>query len=277
MPTRPDVVAREAADHVHHHPLETLGRVGYAVKGGVYVLMGILAVAAARGGGETDGQKGALHELAGTPFGGVLLTIAAIGLAAYALWRVALALLDPEGEGSDGKGLATRAFYLLSAASYGTLAYTAVRVLQGASESGGGTESRTATLLSQPAGPWLVGLVGLGVVAYGGREFYRAYTASFMDKLALSGEAAARRSTVRHIGQAGLSARGVVYAIIGAFLVVAAWQSDPEEAKGLDEALSALRDQSFGPVLLGLVALGLIAYGLYCWVNARYRRFEGAQ
>ncbi len=267
-----------AARHARRHPLETLGRVGYAVKGVVYVLLGVLAVDAARGSGSPEGQTGALQAIAATTFGGLLLGLVAVGLLAYALWRLALAALDPADHGTDASGLARRAGYVISGVAYGALAFTAYKILTGAGASaGGGPDEETATLMSQPFGPWLVGAVGLGVMAFGAFELYRAYTASFMDKLALSGEAAQQRTTVRRLGQAGLAARGVVYLVIGGFLVVAARQSDPSEARGLDGALAALQGQPYGAVLLALVGLGLAAYGLYCLVNARYRRFEGAQ
>ena len=69
----------------------------------------------------------------------------------------------------------------------------------------------------------------------------------------------------------------MVYGVIGATVGVAAYRYDPDAARGLDGALAALRDQPYGPVLLGAVGVGLAAYGLYCGVNARYRRFEGVQ
>ena len=278
MPTRPDIAAQQAASSAKRHPLETLGRVGYGVKGAVYALLGGLALQAAFSGGDPEGSRGALATLADTSFGTVLLTLVAIGLAAYALWRVALAVLDPENEGDDGKGLARRAFYLISAASYGALAYAAFKLSRGTGgEGGGGTQDRTADLLSQPFGRWLVGLVALAVLAYGAYQFVRAYKSSFMEKFDLEGEAARHREFLRHAGQAGLAARGVVYLIVGGFLGLAALRYDASEARGLDGALSTLQQQPFGPVLLGVVAIGLLGYAVYCVANAWYRRFEGQQ
>ena len=70
----------------------------------------------------------------------------------------------------------------------------------------------------------------------------------------------------------GIAARGVVFALMGVFVLQAAIQADPQEARGLDGALESLQGQSYGPYLLGLAALGLVAYGAYCLLNARYRR-----
>jgi len=71
-------------------------------------------------------------------------------------------------------------------------------------------------------------------------------------------------------------ALGVVFTIIGIFMIVAAVQFNPQKAKGLDTALSELLHlPPFGPVLLGIVALGLIAYGVYSFVEARYAASVG--
>ena len=50
----------------------------------------------------------------------------------------------------------------------------------------------------------------------------------------------------------------------------------PGEARGLGEALRALRGHAYGPWLLGGVAFGLVAYGLYQCVAARYCRIHPA-
>jgi hypothetical protein len=74
------------------------------------------------------------------------------------------------------------------------------------------------------------------------------------------------------LGRFGEAARGVVFVIIGFFLLEAARQSDPNQARGLDGVLQSLAQQPYGPWLLGIVALGLVAYGIHMGVQARYRR-----
>ena len=73
-------------------------------------------------------------------------------------------------------------------------------------------------------------------------------------------------------GQLGFAARGVVYLMLGSFLIQAALRHNPEEAGGIGRALRELSNQPYGPWLLGIVALGLVAYGFFCFVLARYRR-----
>jgi len=270
MPSADDV-----ARHARQHPLETLGRVGYAVKGVLYVLVGLLALDAARGGGDPEGQTGTFEAIAQTSWGPAVLWTLVVGLAAYAAWRVALAVLDPEAEGDDAEGIVQRVFYAVSAIAYGGLAYSAYKVVTGVGADEGGTEDRAQTLLGLPGGRWLVGLAALGLLAYGVWQFVRAYKVSFMNHFRLEGVAARRRDLVRRAGQGGLAARGVVYLLAGGFMSLAALHANSEEAGGLDQALGTLQRQPAGPWLLGAVALGLILYGVYCGVNAAYRRYEG--
>ena len=79
-----------------------------------------------------------------------------------------------------------------------------------------------------------------------------------------------------NLGRLGYAALGVVFTIIGIFLIVAAVQFNPHKAKGLDTAIAELLKLPLGQVLLILVALGLLAYGLYSFVEARYRRIGSA-
>jgi hypothetical protein len=76
------------------------------------------------------------------------------------------------------------------------------------------------------------------------------------------------------IARFGLAARGVVFSIIGFFLIQAARHYDPSEVRGLGEALQVLAQQPYGAWIMGIVALGLIAYGIYMIIQGRYRRLD---
>jgi hypothetical protein len=155
------------------------------------------------------------------------------------------------------------------------LAYSAAQLIFG---SGGGSRGDaaskewTATLLAQPFGQWLVGAVGLGFIAFAVSQFYKAFTAEFRENLKTNEMDKKTETFATRSGQAGLSARGVVFGIIGVFLIQAARHSNAGEARGLSGALRALEQQSYGQWVLGIVALGLVAYGFYMLVLARYRR-----
>ncbi len=253
-----------------------LARFGYAAKGVVYLIIGgLAALAAFTGGGRTTDSRGAFEEILSKSYGKFLLGAIAIGMAAYAFWRIVQAVKDTENKGSSAKGIARRIGYAVIGAIHIGLAYSAVKLILGSGgQSRGDAASKewTAKLLEQPFGQWLVGAVGLGFIAFAVSQFYKAYTAKFREKLETNEMDEKTQTFATRTGQAGLSARGVVFGIIGLFLIQAAMYSSAGEARGLSGALRALEQQSYGQWLLGVVALGLIAYGFYMLVQARYRR-----
>jgi len=82
---------------------------------------------------------------------------------------------------------------------------------------------------------------------------------------------ATRRWALR-LGQAGYSAKGVAFGIVGVLVIIAAVTYDPDKSRGLDAALTTLAGQPYGRWLLSALALGIGCYGLYCFVWARYPR-----
>lgn len=265
----------ESTDHSDW--VEWLARAGYVAKGVVYSIIGALAVQVALGdGGQTTGAQGALAEIASQPFGQTLLAITGVGLMGYALWRFLQAATDPDHEGTDAKGIAIRVAWGCSGVIHVMLAVEAFRMVMGSAGSSGSDSSAqhwTRRLMEQPFGPWLVGAVGLAVVAGGAVQIYRAYSAKFMEKLRTPSMSSTERTWSERIGRAGFAARGIVFFVIGGGLIAAAMSTDASEAMGVGRALSQLSGTSYGPWLLGLVALGLAAYGVFCaGVLGRYRR-----
>ena len=174
--------AKNAAQKSARPWLERLARLGYATEGAMYALIGLLAAGVAFGsGGHATGQRGALEIVAGSPFGGVLVGLIALGFLGYALWRGIQAITDPDGEGTDVKGIGKRAGYGVSALVYAGLAFSAVGLILGSASRGGRTpDDWTALLLSWPLGRALVVCAGLAVVGLGLRELYQAYKARFL-------------------------------------------------------------------------------------------------
>ena len=254
--------------------IERLARVGYAAKGVVYVLIGVLAARAALGaGGRTTDSGGALTAIGNASYGRLLLVVIAIGLLGYALWRVIEAATDAERKGSDAKGLAKRAAGAGRGLLYVGLALQAVRLLRGGSAGGDGrTQDWTARLMAAPFGRWLVAAVGVGVIGYALYQLYRAYASKVRKHLDLSRLSAGAQQLAVAVGRFGIGARGVVFLVIGWFLVRAARQADASQASGVGEALRTLERQPNGKWLLALVGLGFVAYGIYELINARYRR-----
>ncbi|HEV7301835.1 MAG TPA: DUF1206 domain-containing protein [Tepidisphaeraceae bacterium] len=278
MSTIPSQIASHARDARHHaRPfLAKLARIGYAAKGTLYVVVGLLAAASALGvGGRATGSRGALQTLIEQPFGKFLLGVVAVGLIGYSIFQFVRAVEDPEQEGNDRKAMLKRAGFFISGVIHASLFLAAARMLVGRSSGGGedsGAQSWTATIMEYPLGRWLIAAIGVGIIVYGIAQFVRAWKAKLSDQMVLDDLSNGTRDIVRKVSRFGLAARGVVFSIIGSLLIVAAWQYDASEAKGLGGALATLERQPFGPWLLGLVALGLIAYGAYQFVLSRYRR-----
>jgi hypothetical protein len=253
-----------------------LARSGYAARGVVYLIVGGLAVLAALGGGQTTDSKGALLTILQQPFGDVLLGLVALGLVGYAIWRLVQAVMDTDHHGTDAKGLAIRGGLLVSAVTHTLLAFFALSLIFGWGTGGGGggdggARDWTAWLLQQPFGRWLVGLVGAAVVGAGIAHMVKGYKAHFEKYLEMAPRTLDKASPICRFG---LVARGVVFLIIGGFLLVAAWRFSSGDVVGLQGALQTLQQQPYGWILLGIVALGLFAFGVYSLIEARYRRID---
>lgn len=252
--------------------IERMARIGYASKGVVYLLVGYIAARAAFGNGDTEGSTGALAFLVDKPFGKLVLVLLAVGLAGYSLWRLVQALADPEGKGTDAKGLAVRAYMFASAVIHGAMVMAAVRLITGDPAGGeDGAQGMTARVMAQPAGRWLVGLVGLLVIAAACQQAWQATGERYRKRVRLDRLTPEVARWVGPVARLGLVSRGIAFLLVGGFLVVAAVRANPAEAKGLGDALATLQQQPAGTLLLLVVALGLAAYGVYELVKARYR------
>ncbi len=146
--------------------MESLTRLGYGVRGFIYITMGMLALSVVLGkGGAPVDPQGAIAAIGRQPAGLYFLWVVLIGLVSYALWGIIRAVFDPLHKGNDMKGVLARVGFLLSAASYSYLALYTYGLISGAGNSG---QSGPV-----PNNPWhrsclphggglLVGLVGFG-------------------------------------------------------------------------------------------------------------------
>lgn len=251
---------------------EVLSRAGFVARGVIYAIIGILSLELALGvGGRTTNQKGALQVIAAQPFGQVLLTLVAIALAGYALWRFSHALLGHGPESSDSTF--DRVAALGSGIVYAVICALAVEILLGSgSGSSSNTQKTTGGILGWPAGTWIVGIAGVVLIGVGVYQGYRAISRDFLKDSKTEEMSPAVRTWVTWIGTIGHLARMVVFGLVGVFLLVAALDYNPQQAVGLDGALAKLAHHTYGPALLGVVAAGLLAFALYSMSDARYRR-----
>jgi hypothetical protein len=248
-----------------------LARAGLAARGVIYILLGWVAMLLALGNSSHEAdQQGALQLLAGKPYGSVSLWLLGLGLAAYALWRLSQAAFGVAGE---GRKAGPRLRSLASGVIYAALAYLTFKVISGTGGSQSGQQQDvTARVMAHPGGRWLVGIVGLVIVAIGVVLATEGVRHKFMKYLRTSQMGARTRRVVKLLGVIGTVARGVVVALVGIGVVDAAVSYNSAKSGGIDKALLGLRNQPAGPVLLILVALGLVIFGVYGLCEARWRR-----
>lgn len=263
-----DTDVQQQAEQAARHPwVERVGTFGFAAKGFLYVVMGMIAGSVGIGGGGGDASgTGAITQLSQESYGTVLLIGLAFGLAGYTALRVLHVVINPSDE--DGLlGIGYRITYAVRAAVYGFLAGFTVKVLLGSGGGGGGGEqSATRTLLELPAGRLLVGGLALVLVGVGVHQLWSAATGGFMQQLEGAEEEA--RRTGRVLGTIGHAARGILYGTVGVLFGRAAMASDPSQAGGVDEALQTIAGAGAGTAALAALALGLAAYGAFCWAVA---------
>ena len=251
---------------------EGLSRAGFVARALIYGIIGVLALRLAVGeGGKMTNQQGALHTVAHQPFGKVLLTLVAVGLGGYSLWRLVRAAIGHGPEGSDSNF--DRVAALGSGLVYGGICVLAVEILVGAGGGSVGPKKATAGVLGWP----------------GGRVDRRHRRPRDDRNRSLSGlpwnhEVLSRRLEGRGDGATDQRvdrparvrwsprADGRLRHSSGIFLIKAAVDYDPREAVGLDGALAKIVNRSYGSLLLGIVAAGLIAFALYSLSDARYRK-----
>jgi hypothetical protein len=254
--------------------VDWLAKAGFAARGVMYVLIGILALEVAFGNsGHKADQSGAVRVVGQTPFGGVLLWLLAIGLIGMALWRLSEALYG--GPGADGRKTSSRLIAGFKTVLYGFLAYSIMKYALGLGapkSSNKQSVDLTATAMRQPGGRILVGIVGLVLIGVGVWLAWRAFERKFLAELRTGEMSAQTRKVVTFLGRFGGVARGIVFGAAGLFLLIAAFTAKAHKAKGLDATLLAFTKTPAGPWLLVLVAIGLVLFGGYSFAESRWRR-----
>jgi uncharacterized protein DUF1206 len=250
-----------------------LARAGLAARGVVYVLVGIIAIQIAVDGTKQQADRvGAVRLVAQTPLGSVILWLLVIGFAGMTLWRLSEAIWGSNESG--GHKASQRVANLGRAVFYAAVTYGILKYALGIGQPGSSdqqSQDLTAAALRHPGGQTVVAIVGIVVAAAGLYLMVKAYRREFLKHLRLGTASPATRKTVTRLGQIGGIAQGFVFGTIGVFLVIAALDANPQQAKGIDSALRALAHTPLGPWLLVVVALGLVTFGVYSWCEARWR------
>jgi len=242
-------------------------------RGVLYGLIGLIAMEIAVSNSHQQADRsGAVRLVAATPFGSVVLWLLVAGFAGMALWRLSEALWGAAGP--DGGKATSRAGSAARAAGYGVICYGILKYALGLgapASTDRQSQDLTAAALRYPGGQVAVAIAGVVIVVAGIALMYQAWQARFLRTMRLRSASPAVRKAVTRLGQIGGIARGAVFVTIGIFLMIAAVDAQPRQAKGIDSALRSLDHTPLGPWLLALVALGLVIFGAFSVCEARWR------
>jgi hypothetical protein len=266
----------EARQLERARPFRWLVRAGFVARGITYGVIGALALALALGAGTmgtAPNQQGALALIARNPVGKVALVVICAGLLAYALWKVMQGIAGRGPEGGGDPGLLDRVGNVAGGVVYLGFFAVALRVLTGSSGNTSAQQKHAAAgVLGWPGGQEIVGIAGGVLIAVSLYQLYSALRGEFADDIKTGHMGAQEREVFMLIGRVGLTARALVFALVGYFVVRTAIEFKPSDAVGLDGALSRLHHQPLGPWALGFVAAGLVTFAVYSLLEARYRR-----
>ena len=252
--------------------MKNAARFGYYAKGFTYILIAMLAMQAATGNGNAGSTHGALQSLDGAAFGNVMLLAVAAGLGSYALWKFYILIVDPEDDGWGHR--LTALFVCFTNLGFAAEAFSLSLALGGPRTEGDPARHWSAIVMQHPAGRYAVGFAGLCVAAYGVSQLVRAIRRKVDVMLRKMKMAPDTKRWVILACKFGIAARGVVFLLLGWFLVLAGLQTDASEARDFGHTLDQIRQQPMGRTLLFVVAAGLLAYAAYQMLRARYQRFE---
>jgi hypothetical protein len=253
-----------------------LARAGLVARGVLYLIIGWIAIQVAFGSsGRQADQAGALHLLGRNPAGEVALWLLVVGFAGMCLWRLAEVIFGAAE--TDGGKASVRLASLGRVLIYGFITYGVLKYALGV----GGPKSSdqqsmdlTAKAMSYPGGRVIVIIAGVALAGGGLALAWSFARAKFLKKLNTSEMSARTEKVVTWLGRIGGVARGAVFVTAGVFLIIAAVNYQPQQAKGIDSALRALARTPLGPWLLLVVAIGLILFGAFSCCEARWRKVQ---
>jgi hypothetical protein len=250
-------------------------RFGLVARSGFYLLLAGLVVNLAVEGsqGPQADAKGALETVAGNPIGEAAIVAVALGFLAFGATRLWTAWQD------ERPSIWRRTTTALQGAFYLLLMWIPLSYVFGNRTAGSNkSQHRVAgDLLGLPGGRVLVGLLGVIVITVCANQIRTALTQEYADGMPAHGAPAWVDWLIRGAATLGIPARALVFLPVGVCLIVAAVQSDPHHAEGLDQLLAQLSGEWWGVLLLALVAVGLLIFATYSLLEARYRRVLRAE
>ncbi len=233
-------------------------RLGYAMRGLLFVALGYLAWTTGRG----QTAMVAVARLKSVPGGALILLLLGVGLVGLALFRLAEAWFDLDGRGGNAAGKLTRAGRALGGLAYGAVGAGALAIVAGAH---GGTAMREGKQIAAHGPGLLLILAGVGLMIAAAAQVSTALTGRFMRELD-----GATPPSMRWLGAAGYAARGIVFAMLGWATVKAGVGGARLRDSG--QVLDTLSQHHW---LYQCVTYGLVLFGIFSLAESRCRRIPG--
>ncbi len=271
-----EAVRSETETLERSQPFQWLVRAGFVARGITYGVIGGLALAIAIGAGTmgtSPNQQGALVLIAHTPVGRPAMVVICAGLIAYAVWKFTQAFFGHGPEGGGSARLKDRIANLAGGVVY--LGFFAVAILAfTGSSSNSSNEPRSAAsgVLGWSGGQVIIGIAGAALIAISLYQIWDALSGRYARESKTEQMNPPQHRLFMVLGRVGLTARALVFGLIGYFLERTAIELKASNAIGVDGALARLHQQPLGRWLVGLVAAGLLTFAAFSLAEARYRR-----
>lgn len=252
--------------------IDASARLGLASRGLVHLVIGALGAKTALGhNGRAIGTRDAMFELG--KIGALPLVFVAIGLIGYGAWRLVQTIADTEDKGRSLGGLLVRFGFFLNGVFYFALAPLAVKLAAGMqTDPRDPTRESAEWIMRLPGGDWAVATLGVLLIYSAVAQILEAARAGFASDFAGSTMSPRMIWLWIQIGRWSIGVRAILFAIMGGFLIRAAIDRMPREAKSLGESFAYLREGPFGPYFFGIMSLGILAFAAFSFVYARERR-----
>jgi hypothetical protein len=241
-------------------------RLGYIIRGILYGSVGVVALQIVFGfsykGKNTSDVLYFIHDLS---FGNILLGFTIIGLLGYAIWsfiRAGLDLLVPQ---VPHMKFITRVGYIFSACSYILLIFPTLGMmfLPIHKHRLSPINQLLLTLLDIPFGRFALILIGMATMLGGIMQMHKAIRADDPSDFWSEETHDHIQKPFMFFARIGTSVRGLVFSLIGYFILLAGMYINPADIKGIDGVIDVINEMHYGYIFLLFIGIGLVFFGVY--------------
>jgi hypothetical protein len=241
--------------------VERIERYGFFIRGLIYIILGWFGIQLSLGLRDRGANLiDVISSLNNLLYGKIILILVSLGLLGYSFWGIARGIFNVLDENKELHGWGKRVGYLISAISYGSLAFSSLLFIKGTSvASASGDPSKIVDKVwPLPFGRELLLLLGLfWIFGAIGQLISINKSSSWLEKT-------------------GLISRAFIYGLIGGFIVRAAITVNPGMVLGIGQVMQFLEQNKGGTLIVAALSLGLSFFGIYSVIFAVYGKLSEA-